>query len=343
VELENQEILNGSAARNDGGQQSLREKTLMEIFNRYAPYLAECRTAISSDLANAPQARILSEYFERGKMLRPLLVFLSASVVGGDPSQAIPAAQALEMLHGASLIHDDIIDGAKERRGRPPLHHVIGVGPAVVLGDYLILRACAMFAKIKSNRALEALEALTRCAEECCRGQIEELVSESGDPEETYFSIVRGKTASQFVAAATVGAMIGAGSREDVEALRAFALNIGISFQVRDDELDLTGEATTRRKRAGGSFHNARPTLPIIYLGKYGSKAVYKRYRQIQKQGGTRSELLALLGEEGILERLKQVKEQHLSKALEALSRFGTSEVVKAMTALAHHIIVRDS
>jgi geranylgeranyl pyrophosphate synthase len=316
---------------------------MIEIFNRYAPYLAECRAAISSDLANAPQGRILSEYFERGKMLRPLLVFLSASVVGGDPARAIPAAQALEMLHGASLIHDDIIDSAKERRGRPPLHHVIGVGPAVVLGDYLILRACALFAKIESNRVLEALEVLLLCAEECCRGQVEELVSESGDPEEAYFSIVRGKTASQFAAAATVGGMIGGGGMEEVEALRAFALNIGISFQVRDDELDLTGETPLIRKRAGGMFHNDRQTLPIIYLEKYGSKTAYKRYRQIQKQGGTRSELLALLCEEGILERLKQVKEQRLSQALEALRRFETSGEVDALTSLAHHTILRDS
>jgi len=316
---------------------------MIEIFNRYAPYLAECRAAINSDLANAPQARILSEYFERGKMLRPLLVFLSASVVGGDPALAIPAAQALEMLHGASLIHDDIIDGAKERRGRPPLHHAIGVGPAVVLGDYLILRACALFAKIRSNRAFDALEALIDCAEECCRGQVEELLSESDDPEEAYFSIVRGKTASQFVAAATVGGMIGGGRNEDVEALRAFAINIGISFQVRDDELDLTGETARRRKRAGGIFHNACPTLPIIYLGKYGSKTAYRRFRRIQKQAGTQAELLALLGEEGILERLKQVKEQRLSQALEALRHFEASAVVDALRFLAHHTVMRDS
>src|SRR5262245_31610842 len=126
---------------------------MIEIFNRYAPYLAECRAAISSDLANAPQGRILSEYFERGKMLRPLLVFLSASVVGGDPALAIPAAQALEMLHGASLIHDDIIDSAKERRGRPPLHKAIGVGPAGGLGDFLILTAYALFPQVRADRA----------------------------------------------------------------------------------------------------------------------------------------------------------------------------------------------
>jgi geranylgeranyl pyrophosphate synthase len=316
---------------------------MREILSRYAPYLAECRTAISRDLTNAPLGLILSEYFERGKMLRPLLVFVSAAAVGGDPAHAIPAAQALEMLHGASLVHDDIIDRAKERRGRSSLHLVIGTGPAVVLGDYLILHSYALFARTKSCRVLEALEVLTRCAEECCRGQIEELVSETGDPEETYFSIVRGKTASQFIAAATVGGIIGDGRRVEIEALRTFALNIGISFQIRDDELDLIGETALTRKRAGGVFQSGRPTLPIIYLRKYGSKAANKRYRQLQKEGAAGSELMELLGEEGIPDRLKNVKQQHLDQALEAIRCFENSQEANAMTAMAHHAIFRDS
>jgi geranylgeranyl pyrophosphate synthase len=316
---------------------------MIDIFERYARYLAECRAAIYSDLAPAPQGRILSEYFERGKMFRPLLVFLSASVVGGDPAQALPAAEALELLHGASLIHDDIIDGAKERRGRPSLHRVIGMGPAIVLGDYLILHACTLFAKTKSSRVLEALEVLTRCAEECCRGQVEELVSENGDPEEVYFSIVRGKTASPFVAAAAIGGIIGGGRADELKALRAYALNIGIAFQVRDDELDLSGESLIMSKRTGGIPQNSHPTLPIIYLGKYGSKTAYKKYRQIRKEAGAGPKLLALLGEEGILARLTLVKERHLHQALAALRCFEASREADAMAALAHHTILRDA
>lgn len=312
--------------------------TMKEILMRYAPYLAECRTAICRDLANAPLGATLSEYFERGKMLRPLLLFAATAAVGSDPRLTIPAAQALELLHGASLIHDDIIDGAQERRGRLSLHLLVGVGPAVVLGDYLILRSYSVLGQMKSSRVLEALEVLSRCAEDCCRGQAEELLSKGEDPEDSYFSIVRRKTASPFVAAATVGGILGEGRAQQIDALGKFALNVGICFQIRDDELDLTGDSVAAR--ANKSMQQNRPTIPIIYLKKHGSRGAFKRYRQTHKDGATRSELVALLRAEGIMERLKTVKEFHLNQALEAVQCFrNTGEMI----AIACHAIYRNA
>jgi len=319
---------------------------MIDVLSRYAPYLAGCRTAISQDLANAPLGPILSEYFERGKMLRPLLLFVSTSAVGGDPADAVAAAQALELLHAASLIHDDIIDQAPERRGRAALHLRIGIGPAVVLGDYLILRSYTVFGKMKSGRVLEALGVLSQCAEECCRGQIEELTSEMDDSEESYFSIVRGKTASQFVAAATVGGILGNGLPDQIAALRAFALNIGISFQIRDDELDITGEEALTAKHTGkrpGDLSPSRPTLPLIYLKKYGSPTAFQKFSQMQRDGRTSSELLGLLQDEGVLDRLRIVKEQHLQRAVEAVDCFRNSTEASTMITIAHQVIARDS
>jgi len=320
---------------------------MRDVLSRYAPYLAGCRTAIIQDLVNAPLGPILSEYFERGKMLRPLLLFVSTSAVGGDPAEVVAAAESLELLHAASLIHDDIIDRAQERRGRPSVHLRIGVGPAVVLGDYLIVRAYSVFGKMKSGRMPEALGVLSQCAEECCRGQVEELTSEMEDSEECYFSIVRGKTASQFVAAATVGGILGNGLPHQIEALRAFALNLGISFQIRDDELDVTDEEARTVKRTGkgkGNLaSNSRPTLPMIYLEKYGSKAAFQKFRQMRKEGRTNSELLGLLQDEGVLERLANIKERHLRLALEAVDCFRDSGEANAMIAMAHAVISRDS
>lgn len=317
------------------------ENAMRDVLSRYAPYLAECRTAISQDLANAPLGPILSEYFERGKMLRPLLLFVSTAAVGGRPGDVIAAAQSLELLHAASLIHDDIIDQALERRGRESLHLRIGIGPAVVLGDYLILRSYTVFGKMTSGRVLEALGVLSECAEECCRGQIGELTSATGDGEETYFSIVRGKTASQFIAAATVGGILGNGVPHQIEALRTFALNTGISFQIRDDELDVAGEE--RMCHLPEDSWPRRPTLPLIYLKKYGSETVFQKFGQMQRDGNTNSELLELLQDEGILDRLRTVKEQHLQLAVKALDCFGNSEEANAMIAMAHQVISRNS
>lgn len=320
-----------------------RVETWREILVRYAPHLEECRAAIQHDLAEAPMAPVLAQYFERGKMLRPLLVFVSASAVGGDPARAVPAAQALELLHGASLVHDDIIDGAKERRGRPPLHLLIGTGPAVVLGDYLVLHSYAVLGRAQSGRVLEAFEVLSRYAEECCRGQLKELVPEPGDAEESYFAIVRGKTAGPFVAAAVVGGILGDGRAEEVEALRTFALNVGTAFQIRDDELDLTSEEAQGRRGAAKSSPRSRPTLPLIYLEKYGSPSGLKRYRQLRKDGGTQPELTELLREEGVLARLQNVKEQFLNKALEAARAFEAAGEAEALAAIARQAILRDA
>lgn len=306
---------------------------MKEVLSRYGPYLEECRTVITQDLANAPLGPILSEYFERGKMLRPLLLFVSTSAVGGDPADVIAAAESLELLHAASLIHDDIIDQTQERRGRASLHLRIGTGPAVVLGDYLILRSYTVFGKMKSGRVLEALRVLSECAEECCRGQIKELTSETDDSEEIYFSIVRGKTASQFVAAATVGGILGNGAQQQIEALRTFALNTGVAFQIRDDELDVAGEAAGTR----------RATLPVIYLKKYGSESAFQKFNAMLRDGNTNSELLGLLQDERVLDRLKTVKEQHLQLAVKALDCFENSAEANAMIAIAHQVISRQS
>lgn len=315
---------------------------MRDVLSRYAPHLAECRTAISQDLASAPLGPILTEYFERGKMLRPLLLFVCTSAVGGDPAEVVPAGQSLELLHAASLIHDDIIDQSQERRGRAALHLRIGLGPAVVLGDYLILRSYTVFGKMKSPRVLEALGVLSQCAEECCRGQVEELIVDSDDSEQSYFSIVRGKTASQFVAAATVGGILGNGLPPQIDALRTFALNIGICFQIRDDELDDTGEEALTAKRTG-QLAPSRPTLPLIYLRKYGSDTALDRFLAMQRDGGSSTELLRLLEDEGIVDRLAIVKNQHLQQAVAALDCFKNSGEANAMMAMAHAVNARDS
>lgn len=319
----------------------LHSETINEILSRYAPYLDACRTAIRKDLASAPLGSILSDYFERGKMLRALLVFTATSAVGGDPAQAIHGAKALELLHGAALVHDDIIDRARERRGRPALHVLIGTGPALVLGDYLILRSYAVLGQAESVRALEALNALSYYAQECCHGQVEELIPATGDPEEGYLSIVRGKTAAQFVAATAIGAILGGGSAAEMNALRAYAFNLGIAFQIRDDELDLTGEAAVMGKPTGKSLDNGRPMLPIIYLKKYGSAAAVQRYRLMRREGLPPSELVPVLESEGIFDRVRAVQETYLNQALEALDGLRTSREARAMAAIACYAISR--
>jgi geranylgeranyl pyrophosphate synthase len=321
---------------------TVRSETMEDVLNRYEPYLRACRGKIVAGLQTTPASAVLAKYFERGKMFRAFLVFLAASATGNDPGKMIMAAAALELLHGASLIHDDIVDEADERRGLPALHLQVGIGPALVLGDYLILHSFAVLREAEtvydSSRVLGALHTLNHYARACCLGEVQErLPSIHLDPEEDYLAIVRGKTASQFAAAVTVPVILGGGTLPEIEALRKYGLNLGIAFQIHDDVLDLTGDASILGKPVGISLAQGRPMLPLIYLERYGSLAARRAaYRFLQQmEHGGRIELVAMLKEEGIFDRVTATRDKYVSGALQALDRLLPSKEIEALKVFA--------
>jgi octaprenyl-diphosphate synthase len=132
-------------------------QTIDVILKRYATHLQVCRDRIIADLQKSPRTAVLTGYFQEGKRFRALLSFVAASAIGIEPHKMIPMASALELLHGASLIHDDIVDEAAERRSLPALHVRIGIGPALILGDYLILRAFTILQESHDSYGLERM------------------------------------------------------------------------------------------------------------------------------------------------------------------------------------------
>jgi geranylgeranyl pyrophosphate synthase len=290
---------------------------------------------------------MLAELFGRGKMLRPLLALAAGAVVGGEAAAVLPGAEAVELLHGASLVHDDIIDEAGERRGLPALHRRVGVGAALVLGDYLLMRSFAVLGTAQAGfepaRLLEALNTLSHHAQECCRGQVQELLpSDRLDPEEAYRAIVRGKTASLFAAAATVGAILGGGSRAEVDVLRQYGLNVGMAFQIQDDVLDLAGEAQSLGKPVGQSLVQGRPMLPLVYLHKYGSAAAAAELSRMEQAGLDRLQLVALLQRENIFSRVRATQERYLTTAGRSLEGLRPSAEVEVLRGLALYAVTRE-
>ncbi len=329
---------------------AVRSETFEEIFNRYEPSLQACRDRVVTGLKATPATAVLARYFEHGKMLRALLVFIAASAIGSAPRKMMMVAAAIELLHGASLIHDDIVDEADARRGLPALHKQVGLGPALVLGDYLILRSFVALREAETvfelHKVLAALHTLNCYAQSCCLGEVRELLpSSQSDPEEDYLAIVRGKTASQFAAAATLPVILGGEGLADIEALRTYGLNLGIAFQIHDDVLDLIGDATILGKPVGASLAKGRPMLPFIYLERYGSlEARRAGYRFIQRsKPHGRVELAGLLKEEGILHRVRATQDQYVSVALGALDRLRPSDEVEALKAFASYATTHQS
>jgi len=324
---------------------TVQPETFEAILNRYAPHLEACRDLIIADLKKTPGTSVLAEYLQGGKMFRALLAFVAASAIGIEPRKIITVASALELLHGASLIHDDIVDKATERRSRPALHVRLGIGPALILGDYLILRAFTVLREsphvYSLERLIEASNALNYCAQLCCLGELHELVpTGEGNSEDEYFTIVQGKTASQFAAAVTLPGIVGEGTLEEIEALRTYGLNVGIAFQIQDDVLDIVEDTGLLGTPVGIGLAKERLLLPVIYLERYGSPTALRQYRRIlQTEVDRPVQLTALLEEEGILDRIKITQDRYLAAALQALECIRPSDERATLSVLASYAV----
>lgn len=204
------------------------------------------------------------------KLLRATLVFASGSPLGAPSSALAPAAVSIELLHHASLVHDDIIDEATERRGVPALHVTAGRDRALVVGDLLIVAAFDAISQVRIAVSAEvfasSVAALTRGAQLCCVGQLEELDPRHlVDSEESYLDVVAKKTGSLFSVAASLGALIAGAGAEEVAALATLGTELGIAYQIRDDLDDGAEDGPSRRGelRSGAAADVARfsPTV----------------------------------------------------------------------------------
>lgn len=199
-----------------------------------------------------------------GKRLRPLLVFACAGRGGAPGDAVVRAAAAVELVHMATLVHDDLLDGATMRRGRETVASSHGADAAVQVGDYLFAQAFVELAGADDPAAVEvlAVSALDLSQGELAQGRaaFDVMLAEGA-----YLDRVRRKTASLFAAACRLGAMLGGGSAEAQDRLAAFGEAVGMAFQIFDDILDVTGSAASTGKQRGADLRDGTVTLPMIY------------------------------------------------------------------------------
>lgn len=319
--------------------------TFQTVLSHYLPYLQECRDLIMTDLKRSPDTVALADYFQGGKMFRALLAFMAADAMSIELGMIVPVAAALELMHGASLIHDDIVDDAKERRDRPALHVQMSVGSALILGDYLMLRAFTVLRRSQEisglQRVTEASNTLNLYAQACCLGELRELTpTVEGDQEDEYLSIAENKTASQFAAAVTLPAILGGGTQEEIDALRTYGLNVGIAFQIQDDVLDFDEDTWLLEPSYSSASLSKRLLLPVLYLERYGSPTAMEHYRQIVKTEECRQgKLAALLREEGIIDRIQRTQAKYVSAAIQALDYLRASDARAHLSLLASYTV----
>lgn len=227
---------------------------------------AEFKRQVSS---NVQVINYLGEYLRAsgGKRVRPALLLLANKAVGGDTSaeSAIRLATVMEMLHTATLVHDDIIDNADLRRGRSSVNSRFGNQTAVLMGDWLYMSA---FETSLSERSLEILDILTELTRKMTEGELIQLttIGRLDITEAEYFDILERKTAYLFSACCEIGALLTDADENHQVALKEYGLNLGIAFQLVDDKLDVMAETATLGKAAGSDLLEGKLTLPLIYL-----------------------------------------------------------------------------
>jgi octaprenyl-diphosphate synthase len=244
------------------------QKIFSLIKNEMALVEAEFERQASS---NIQVINYLGDYLRAsgGKRVRPALLLLSNYATGGNASEknVIRLATVMEMLHTATLVHDDIIDNAATRRNRASVNARFGNQSAVLMGDWLYMSA---FETSLQERSLEILDILTRLTRKMTEGELIQLTTlgRTDISETEYFDILRRKTAYLFSACSEIGAILGNASKEVQNALREYGLNLGTAFQLADDLLDFTAEEEVLGKASGADLLEGKLTLPLILLVK---------------------------------------------------------------------------
>jgi len=240
--------------------------TIEHIQEQLRPSLEKMNDIIAATLSSNSELtnNIVTTYLtSKGKLLRPIVTLLSAKFFGGINDKALQGAAALEMLHNASLIHDDVIDEATERRGLPSINNVWSNHVAVLVGDFFVTGALRCGVATGDGRILSALADMGR---DLSLGEIDQvdIARHRNIDESTYMEIIRAKTASLFECCAAVGGYANDAPQTAIDELRRFARLLGICFQIKDDTFDYYSDANVG-KPTGNDLREGKVTLPLIY------------------------------------------------------------------------------
>ncbi len=278
-----------------------------------------------------------------GKRLRPLLSLLSAGALGHIAHDHIRLAAVIEFIHTATLLHDDVVDLSELRRGRPTANAEFGNAPSVLVGDFLYSRAFQVLVAI-GNMPLMAL--LSDTTNTVAEGEVLQL-SRAGNAdtdEATYFNVIRSKTAVLF-AAACAGSALLSNNDEQRQALYDYGLNLGIAFQLVDDILDYEGDPEETGKNVGDDLAEGKPTLPLIYLLRHGSKDQQQQVRRAisEKSAAELDDIVTAVQSSGALDYCRQAAARHSQAAINALQALPASPYRDAMSQLSELALQRRS
>lgn len=278
-----------------------------------------------------------------GKRLRPILTILSAKLCGYKGERHINLAAAIEFLHTATLLHDDVVDESKLRRGISTANNVWGNAASVLVGDFLLSRAFQLMA---SDGSIEVLQILSDTSAVITEGEVKQLmaVNDITTDKKTYIDIVASKTAQLFAAACQIGAVITEKPEREKKALFDFGCNLGVAFQIVDDALDYSAKQEELGKTIGDDFREGKVTLPVIFAYEKGDKEERRFWRDsIEGNRGKTSlnKAIKLINKHKVLEQTISEAKNYTKKASSALEMFGGSDEKNTMLELLEFSVSR--
>ena len=299
---------------------------------------------IQSRVALIPE---MGRYIQKsgGKRVRPAVLLMAARLAGYSGDRAVLYASVVEFIHTATLVHDDIIDGADLRRGRLAVHSRWGNDITVLLGDYLYIKSMAM---ALTQDSLEVIRLLCDVTLRMIEGELYQL-TKTGDvdiTEDEHFEIIRRKTAYLFGGCAQIGGLLGTVTKEQELALREFGFNLGIAFQLVDDLLDYTADESALGKPVGGDLREGKVTLPIIRLLQRGGAEADRLIRTVVAERTVSDEqwreIVRLLREHGADDHAYARAVEYATQAKTALDVFPPGRERDALVALTDYVLSRD-
>jgi octaprenyl-diphosphate synthase len=279
-----------------------------------------------------------------GKRLRPMLTLASARLCGYRGERHLPLAAAVEFIHTATLLHDDVVDASDLRRGRDTANAVWGNKPAVLVGDFLFARS---FQLMVEDGSLRVLEILSRTAAVIAEGEVHQLITANdlATTEAAYLEVIEAKTAALFAAASRIGAVIAQRPPEEENALESFGRNLGIAYQLVDDMLDFSARESEFGKSVGDDFRDGKITLPILIAlarGDADERAFWRRTLEEREQApGDLERAIRLVERRGALSETLARAICYADAAVAALATFPDSPLRRALEATAGFVTER--
>lgn len=322
-------------------------KSEAEIRESIKEEMARLNVALSDSLkSDNSLLKSVTDYFleAKGKQIRPMLVILSSKLFGQISRATLDAAVAVELLHSASLIHDDVVDESPARRGRRSVNSIWDNRVSVLVGDYFV--SCALKAAIAAGDT-SIINIIAELGKELARGEIDQIETADSHTidEERYFNVINQKTASLFSSCMKMGAISNGASEREVEILSTFGEKLGLCFQIKDDIFDyFTNEKLG--KPTGSDLAEGKVSLPLIYAIRTGNDRENSDMRALlSKERLTQGEIATLIEyakKMGGIEYAEETMKRLEAEAIAELAPFGKNEITDSLINILHYITVRN-